>query len=122
MHATKQPIMLTYDATIPINKITRGSDNDKKRAYIELEFFNDKGFIKADLSKDGSDPVILLKFTEYQHLIQACKCFNADNSSCKAEVKKYYRLNNERYSSKDFKILNVPLTLLTTLLLMLFPY
>src|SRR2546423_1876281 len=34
LHASKQPIMLTYDATIPINKIVRGSDNDEKRAYI----------------------------------------------------------------------------------------
>src|SRR5438045_2556655 len=99
--------MLTYDIMISINKITRGSDNNKKRAYIELEFFNDKEFIKTDLSKNGSDPIILLKFTKYQHLIQACKRFNADNPSCKAEVKKYYRLNNERYSSKDFKILNI---------------
>ena len=41
-------------------------------------------------------------------MIQACRRYNADNSLCKAETKKYYRLNNERYSSKDFKILNVP--------------
>jgi len=100
--------MLTYDAIIPINKITRESDIDEKRAYIELEFFNDKGFIKAEIFKDGSDTVILIKFTEYQHLILACKRYNYDNPSNKAEVKKYYRLNNERYSSKDFKLLNVP--------------
>ena len=111
MHAkVKQPILLTYDATIPLNKITKGSDNEKKKAYIELEFFNDKGFIKADISKDDSVPVILLKFTEYQHLIHACQRFNSNSALCKAEVKKYYRLNNERYSSKDFKILNVPST------------
>src|SRR2546423_1785111 len=44
--------------------------------------------------------------------VHACQRFNSNNASCKAEVKKYkyYRLNNERYSSKDFKILNVPLT------------
>src|SRR5205085_2217594 len=108
MHATKKLVLLTYNASIPINKITRGSDNEKKRAYIELEFFNDKGFIKAELSKNDPNTIILLKFSEYQHMIQACRHYNANNSSCKAKTKKYYRLNHERYSSKDFKILNVP--------------
>src|SRR5436305_15271334 len=108
MHAKQQTIMLTYDITIPLDKINKGSDNNEKRAYIKLEFFNNRGFIKVEITKDGTDTVVFLKFTKYQHLIQVCKCHNANNSSYKTEVKKYYRFNNERYSSKDFKILNIP--------------
>ena len=75
--------MLTFDATIPIDNITKGSDNDEKKAYIELEFFNDEGFIKAEIINENLNTVILLKFTAYQHLVQACKRFNTDHPHAK---------------------------------------
>ena len=108
MHAKPSKPLLTYDAYIPVHKINRGSDVDEKRAYIELEFFDKKGYIGAELVKQDEMLQVIIKFDHIINLQMACKAFNGDFPDCKAEIKKYYRIGHERYSSKDFKIINVP--------------
>src|SRR5436305_11393748 len=108
MHAQKQmPIQYTFDVTIPLNRIIKETDDDKKRVYLEFEFFDKKGFVKTETIKENNNKFIIIKFDSYKNLRRACQLYNRTHSECKVELKKYYRIGMERYSSKDFKILNV---------------
>src|SRR5215212_1193394 len=99
---------MTFDASVSASKVYKGSDDSEKLAYIELEFYNSPGFIKGELFREDNRPTILIKFDSHPQLVSACNIYNQRNPDSRFTVKKYYRIGNERYSSKDFKIIDVP--------------
>ena len=64
-----------------------------------------------DLIKYNDTLQVLIKFDQFDRLQWACKAYNKMHPDCKAEIKKYYRIGYEHYSSKDFKIIDVPNTI-----------
>ena len=76
-----------------------------------MEFFDKKGYIGTELVKQDEMLQVIIKFDHIINLQMACKAFNGDFSDYKAEIKKYYLIGHERYSSKDFKIIDVPNTI-----------
>ena len=58
--------------------------------------------------RENNRPTILIKFDSHPQLVSACNIYNQRNPDSRFTVKKYYRIGNERYSSRDFKILDVP--------------
>ena len=93
MHAKKiTSIQYTFDATLPLNRINKGTDDEEKRAYLEFEFFDKKGFVKTEIIKENNNKFVIIKFDSYINLKSACQFYNRTHLECKVELKKYYRL------------------------------
>src|SRR5215212_4933296 len=90
------------------SKVAKGSDDMEKLAYINLEFFDSPGFIKADLFREDNLPHIMIKFDCHKKLVSATNAYNQRNQDARFAIKRYYRIGNERYSCRDFKIIDVP--------------
>src|SRR6266542_3894069 len=109
MHEDRRPVMDTYDAFLDLNSFSAYDNNmTEKICFLELNMRKFRGYL--EIFHAAKEKHIVIKFDSYEAMRHAVSIFNQffNNSGLLLKMKKYYSHQNRRISTKEFKILHVP--------------
>jgi hypothetical protein len=111
-HTYIEPELITFDAYI--NKKEVEEDTDIGKIIFIREYTKDYGgFISVEWDKESDKTKIIVKFNSYQALQSATKRFNRIAAKVYSRMrltpKTYYKIGSKHISSREFKILEVPI-------------
>lgn len=108
IHEVEEDSVATFDAYIKIEDIRKYNTIEDKRAYIELNVRNHKGFITTEYN--ATDKQIIIKYNREGAMRLSVRKFNHifKQELIKMTPKKYFTHERKRMSSHDFKIIDLP--------------